>query len=44
MTSITGNDNCTSHQHEELGASRIKKDIEDLERVSDWFDTHNYSL
>ena len=41
MTSITGNDNCTSHQHEEFGAGRIKRDIEDLEKVSDWFDTHN---
>ena len=41
MTSITGNDNCTSHQHKELGVSRIKRGIEDLEKVSDWFDTHN---
>ncbi|KAG1647735.1 hypothetical protein GQR58_030367 [Nymphon striatum] len=41
MTELTGNDHKTSQQHIELGASRIKRDNDDLEKIKTWLCEHD---
>lgn len=41
MTDVTNYCHSTSHQHEELGRSRIKRDHSDLETLLEWFNTNN---
>ena len=40
MTSLTGNQTVSSHQHEELGVTRPKRDAENLDKISSWFKIH----
>ena len=43
MSSLTKQKNETSHQHAELGQSRMRRDHKDLQKVMEWFEyeTHN---
>ena len=41
VTSLTDNQTVSSHQHEELGVTRQKRDAEDLDKISSWFKIHN---
>ena len=41
MTQLTGNHHKTSNQHAELGASRIKRLSDDLEKIKLWIENHN---
>ena len=41
MTQLTGNHHKTSNPDAELGASRIKRDNEDLENIKLWIENHN---
>lgn len=41
MTELTKNQHRTSNQHVELGASRMKRDQDDLEKIKTWLDIND---
>ena len=41
MTELTKHQHITSHQHEELGKSRIQRDFNDLQKLLEWFEAHD---
>ena len=41
MTSLTGNQTVSTHQHEELGVTRQKRDAKDVDEINSWFKIHN---
>ena len=41
MTSLIGNQTISTHQHEELGVTRQKRDAEDVDEINSWFSIRN---
>ena len=41
MISRTGKHHSTSHQHVEFGTARREHDVKDMNKILDWFHTHD---